>query len=168
VAARIISLREDPIKIFPERYLLWREAGRMIGDYPLSGVGLGAYIIELPNYYKNDRDMPRPDIQRFRRIDTAENYFLQVGAELGLVGLAVCCWLFWLIFKQMRKSLKTKGEPDGFGKYIRLGASAGIISLLVNFLFHSYIGSFEVQYMFWFLVALVFHQGREGRSERKG
>jgi len=168
VVTRVISLWEDPVKIFPERYFLWREAGRMINDYPVSGVGLGAYIVELPNYYQNDKDMLRPDIQRFRRIDTAENYFLQVGAELGLVGLAVCFWLFWLIFKQMRKSLKAKREPDELNKYIRLGASAGIISLLVNFLFHSYIGSFEVQYTFWFLVALIFYQGREGASERKG
>lgn len=133
----------------------------MIKDYPLSGVGLGAYIIELPNYYKNDKDMPRPDIQPFRRIDTAENYFLQLGAELGLVGLAVCFWLFWLIFKQMRRSLGANGEPDRLSKYIRLGASAGIISLLVNFLFHSYIGSFEIQYTFWFLVALIFRLRRE-------
>jgi O-antigen ligase len=168
VAARVISLREDLVKIFPERYFLWREAGRMIKDHPLSGVGLGAYIIELPNYYQNDKDMPRPDIQRFKRIDTAENYFLQLGAELGIVGLAICFCLFWLIFKQMRRGLEANGEPDRLNRYIRLGASAGLIALLVNFLFHSYIGSFEIQYTFWFLAALVFYPGREGAPKGPG
>jgi O-antigen ligase len=165
VAAKVISLQEDPLNIFTARYFLWKEAARMVKDYPLSGVGLGAFIIELPNYYQNNKDMSRLDVQRYRRIDSAENYFLQLAAELGLIGLAICIWLFWVIFEQLRNSLRADDEPDKVNKYIRLGASAGIVSLMVNFLFHSYIGSFEIQYIFWFLVALIYHSG--GEDERK-
>jgi O-antigen ligase len=41
--------------VSPERFFLWKEALAMFKDYPLSGVGIGSYIIELPNYYTYDR-----------------------------------------------------------------------------------------------------------------
>ena len=44
------------VRLSPERYYLWRGAFSMIRDYPLTGVGVGAYIIELPNYYLLDKD----------------------------------------------------------------------------------------------------------------
>ena len=42
------------------------------------------------------------------------------------------------------------------GKYIQIGVSCGIISFLLNFLVHTYIGSYEIIYTFWLLVALIF------------
>jgi len=36
-----------------------------------------------------------------------------------------------------------------------LGAALGLFSLFINYLFHSYIGSFEVNVFFWILVAII-------------
>jgi hypothetical protein len=140
----------------------WRMAAYMIMDYPLTGVGIGAYIIELPNYAK----MHGGIYQEW--VDSAENYFLQAGSELGVVSLLLCFWVFWEIFKTIKKSLH-----QYFGrfkwKYIQIGISCAVISLFLNYLVHTYIGSYEIKYTFWLMVALVFSLWRlEEEVEDKG
>jgi len=126
----------------------WKMAAHMIKDYPFTGVGIGAYIIELPNY------LAASEIQ-YRRTDSAENYFLQVGSELGALALFFILWIFWEILSQIKKSL---GEYLSYGrwKYIKIGISCAILSLFINFFLHTYIGSYEIKYTFWLLTALLF------------
>jgi O-antigen ligase len=126
----------------------WKMAAYMIKDYPITGVGIGAYIIEFPNY------LAASEIQ-YKRTDSAENYFLQVGAELGVLALFFILWIFWEILSQIKKSL---GEYLSYGrwKYIKIGISCAILSLFINFFLHTYIGSYEIKYTFWLLTALLF------------
>jgi hypothetical protein len=138
----------------PERYFLWKEALEMIGKYPVSGVGMGAYIIELPNYYSKDKQSYEMGFEGWRRNDSAENYFLQVAAELGLPGLLVIVWLFWLITNDVRAGWrKLRNVPEN--PFIFLGAAAGVISYFINILFHSFIGSLETKLTFWLLVGII-------------
>jgi succinate dehydrogenase hydrophobic anchor subunit len=145
-------------KFFTGKLALWQVAGRMVEDYPATGVGLGAYIIELPNY-RQSQGKPSP------ATDSAENYFIQAGSELGLVGFGLVLWVFVMIFKhsfaRARMSRKdfSSGDKD---PYLSIGIFSGLLALGVNFLFHSYIGSFEVIYTFWFLVALAFIESPRG------
>lgn len=133
---------------FTDKLNFWIVATNMIKNYPLTGVGLGAYIIELPNY-ANFMGMG------FRDTDSAENYFFQVAAELGLVGLFLIFWLFYEVIKQIRRTWKRFSVNDK-DKFIFIGIISGLVSVFVNFFFHSYIGAFDVKYLFWFLIALVF------------
>jgi len=125
----------------------WTAAVHMTFDYPLTGIGVGAFIIELPNYLKL-LDLP------YTYTDSAENYFLQVSSELGLIGLIFVLWVFFEILRLMRKSWKRSSENSG-ARYVLIGAISGIVAVFVNLFFHSYIGSFEVKYFFWLLVAVV-------------
>lgn len=135
---------------------LWRVASKMIADYPLTGVGLGAYIVELPNY------ADRMDLD-LRLTDSAENYYFQAGAELGLVGLALFLWLLFEIARQMRKSWKASRDDND--RFILFGAISGIVATIcISLIFHSYIGAFDAKYFFWFLVALVFLFPKEEKS----
>jgi len=147
------------ITVSPERYFLWKEAVRMTKDYPLTGVGLGAYIIELPNYYKTDTKAYKGILEKFRRNDSAENYWLHISSELGLMGLFCVLWLFWLIFRRsiylFRRSYAEEKDI-----LIMIGAVSGLSALAVNYLFHSYIGSFEAKFIFWILGGLVFSLGK--------
>ena len=147
------------ISVSPERYFLWKEAVRMTKDYPLTGVGLGAYIIELPNYYKGDTKAYKGILEKFRRNDSAENYWLHMSSELGLMGLFCVLWLFWLIFRRSMYLFRRSygAERDIF---IMIGAVSGLSALAVNYLFHSYIGSFEAKFIFWILAGLVFSLGK--------
>jgi len=147
-------------ELFNRRLEYWGVASFMMGDYPLTGVGSGAFIVELPNYYRR-LNMPT------RYTDSAENYFFQVGSEFGFIGLLVAFWLFYEIIKRMLACWlrRPSREPPGL---LLIGALAGLASLMVNLLFHTYIGSFEIHYLFWVLAAAVFlfpkEEETEGRS----
>jgi len=143
----VLANKESLNKLFTRKLDFWAVASNMIKDYPLTGVGIGAFIVELPNYSKR---MGLP----FRYTDSAENYFFQIGSELGLIGLLLVLWILFEIIKGMRKNWK-EFPSDDKDRFILIGAISGIVSIFVNFFFHSYIGSFEVKYFFWILVALV-------------
>jgi len=87
-------------ELFTGKLKLWIASRHMIMDYPLTGVGLGSFIIELPNYLKL---LGFP----YKATDSAENYFLQIGSEMGLIGLLLYFWIVYEIIKHMRKRLKS-------------------------------------------------------------
>jgi O-antigen ligase len=60
---------------------------RMIATAPLTGVGIGTY------YERSSQFMP-PALRAIYGNENAHNYFLQVWAEVGLLGLLVFLW--WL------------------------------------------------------------------------
>lgn len=137
---------------------LWKVAVLMIKDYPFTGVGMGGYIIEASNYAKVYKTKLTPQ--------SAENYFLQVGAELGLIGLFFALWIFWGIIWQFKRSFsKTSGLDKN--KFILMGATAGVISYFFNILVHAYIGSYEIKYTFWLLVGLIFILARDDKYKQK-
>jgi len=138
---------------------LWKMAIPMIKDYPLSGVGIGGYIIESSNYSKQyATDIGTPE--------SAENYILQVGSELGLIGIILVLWILWEIIKQVRRSYLKIPPTDNY-KFILIGAIAGIISFLLIIQTHTFIGSYEIKYTFWLLVGIVFCLGRPGEGINK-
>lgn len=136
-------------KIFSGRAdTLWNMAVRMMKDYPLAGVGIGGYIIESSNYAaltKTEIGTP----------ESAENYFLQAGAELGLIGVALTLWIFWEILKRMVRGYKKIPFTDP-RRFLFIGVSCGILSFFLDAQVHSYIGSYEIIYTFWLLAGLVF------------
>jgi hypothetical protein len=135
---------------------LWRLAGDCVEASPLTGVGIGAYIIESSNFTARAggslKDLP----------DSAENYFLQAAAELGLIGLAVFLWFFWEIFRKARSAWRG-APPRSPDRWLLAGTISGLVAYAFNTLTHSYIGSFEIKYTFWFFVAVVFILG--GRDD---
>jgi hypothetical protein len=79
---------------------LWNRGGygtiavRMLREFPLSGVGIGAYHVIAPDYWRVmvDRQLP---------FDNAQNWWRHVAAEFGLLGsIAVLVWslaIVWLV-----------------------------------------------------------------------
>ncbi len=124
----------------------WEEALAMSADYPMTGVGVGAYTIEIPNYAKL---AGKPVYIG----ESAENYLFQVVAELGLPGLLLVLWITWeLIRRAKRKYLSFPRQNKDI--FIIIGGIAAIASYMVNLQFHTYIGSYEVKYFFWLIVAM--------------
>jgi hypothetical protein len=155
------------INISPERYFLWKEALHMTADYPLSGVGIGAFVVEIPNYYARDKRAYPPGFEGWRRVDSAENYFLHAAAEMGLPGLAAILVLFGAVFREIGRGLRRRTEL-GRERFLFYGASAGLLAFGVNMLFHSYSGSFETQFAFWTLAAFVVVIGRRPGEAESG
>jgi O-antigen ligase len=147
-SVEVVSKRDTFEDVFTKKLFFWDAALDMVGDYPVTGIGLGGFIIELPNYLKR-MDIP------YRFTDSAENYYIQVISEMGLIGIMLILWLFAVILKQIAKNIK-EFPSHSSDRFILYGATAGIVSVLINYLVHSYVGSFEAKYFFWLLVAITF------------
>lgn len=132
--------------------VLWKLSLPIIRDYPLTGLGTGSFIIEVSNYAK------ALGIRK-QTPESAENYLLQVGAEMGLIGVAMVLWAFWELIKQMRRSVSA-APPRSANRWIVSGAVAGIVSYLLALQVHTFIGSYEIKYFFWLLVAIILAAGR--------
>jgi O-antigen ligase len=147
-------------EVFAHRLHFWRVACSMIRDYPLTGVGVGAYIVELPNYSKI-LGLP------FRYTDSAENYLLQTGSELGLIGFLAAAWLLFELARVLRRGVRSMAE-QGRDSFVLIGIFSGLLVYFMSFLFHSYIGSFEAKYLFWLLVTcfIVFSNASEVPDRR--
>jgi O-antigen ligase len=147
-------------QLFAHRLHFWKGATSMIRDYPFTGVGVGAYIVELPNYSKL-LGLP------VRFTDSAENYPLQIVSELGLIGLLVLAWVCFEVFLILRNGLRTI-RGGGREQFILVGIFSGLVAYFVTLFFHSYIGSYEAKYLLWLLVTcfLVF-SGKATESDKK-
>jgi hypothetical protein len=167
---RIAAATGDLLLLSPERYFLWKHALAMTRDYPFSGVGVGAFIVLLPDYYQLDKTPAPAGFEGYQRLDSAENFFLQAAAETGLIGLAawiaVLAGLAWEIRRAVRKGI-LRG-PD---RWLFLGAVGGLTGFFVNALFHSFTQSFETMFCFGLAaaVAVVLGPGKDGgAAPRRG
>jgi O-antigen ligase len=116
---------------------------RMIAARPLFGVGVGQYYRTSPLFLT-------PQLAWSYGAENAHNYFLQVGAELGVVGLALfCAWVGVVLWRAM-KAIAI--EP----RDVRLlGAAAGVVVLLATCLTGHPLLIDEVAFPFWIQFGLV-------------
>jgi hypothetical protein len=133
------------------RHLLWRQALNMFKDYPLTGVGLGAFIIELPNYYEKTNS-------EIRHVDYSGNYYLQILSELGLIGLFLILFIFFLVIKKAviyyrnMKKLKKFSSDD----WLLGGFFISFMSMVLILFFGPHTNFNEIQFTFWLIIGLIF------------
>lgn len=84
------SSRLEQISI-NERQEQFKMAGEIIGHHPLSGVGLGAYHDQLLIQNRTWKDYEAQPVH---------NVFLLLGAEIGLIGLALFLLLLFYLFRR--------------------------------------------------------------------
>jgi len=137
VVARISSSTEEffaledvrGVDITPDNYPVverlahWQAALNMTRAYPWVGVGLGNYEVAYPNFRLINWDEP---------LGHAHNYYLNILAEAGLIGLLgygkawlLIIWLNW----QVRK------HPDILSRFVAVGLLGTWTFLLVHSLF---------------------------------
>jgi len=133
-----------------DRGVYARIAIKMIKEVPLTGIGLGSFISELPNYKKLTKELVYVP-------DTACNYYLQIGSEQGLIALAIIFLIFAVWF---RKWLHVMHNAGLFMYWLVVGS--GIASMLVVFLFGMHTLAHEIQCLFWIYLAQPFIAQPEG------
>jgi len=115
-------------ELFSGKLALWSTAWEMFRRFPLSGVGVGAYIVELPDtFYRAGQAIPGTD--------SAENLFFQVLAELGLFGGILILIIAAKVLAHGKKNwAQLKENPNKLTAVVLLSS---LIACLVNFIFHS-------------------------------
>ncbi|HEV8581348.1 MAG TPA: O-antigen ligase family protein [Thermoanaerobaculia bacterium] len=110
----------------------WRTAVWMMGQYPLTGVGHGAYVAEFvpAKLALMDRGVeffPDPSLSVF---SNAHNELLTAGAEWGVPGLIALAWGLWVLSRALRP------REGGARAVAWSGAAALLVLVLVDFPFH--------------------------------
>lgn len=121
------------------------EAGiAMLVDNPVFGVGVGNFRYYYLKY-------AQPGTYRSEQLE-AHNTFLEVGAELGLIGLAFFVWLIWLTFSSLREAQALLKRRKGSELLFSLsqGAEASLVVMVVVSLFLS----LENHNYLWLLIGL--------------
>lgn len=133
-----------------ERHLLWTQAINMFKDYKITGVGLGSFIIELPNYHQLNNSA-------VKIIDFTGNYYLQILSELGLPGLLLILFIFFLIIKKVfyyYKNQKLVGKKDKTGWFLT-GFFISFISMVILLFLGPHTNFNEIQFSFWLIIGLM-------------
>jgi putative inorganic carbon (HCO3(-)) transporter len=106
-----------------ERFAHWQAALSMANDSPWLGVGFGNYEVAYPRYALMNWPMA---------LGHAHNYYLNLLAETGIIGLSayVAAWIaiFWLTVRTLR-------QQSGFGRGLALGLLGVWTHLAVHSLF---------------------------------
>ncbi|MEK7729664.1 MAG: O-antigen ligase family protein [candidate division KSB1 bacterium] len=125
-----------------QRVRIWRGAMRIIGDYPVAGVGYNVFQQAIPSYANMEWGMD------------AHNMYLRIGAEMGLLGLAA--FLALLVFPgcTMWRVYRTTG--DRFMRGWMLGGMASICGILIVNVFGSRFTREELVGLYWVLVGLTY------------
>ncbi|HVB78662.1 MAG TPA: O-antigen ligase family protein [Candidatus Binataceae bacterium] len=86
-----------------ERGMLYRRTLAMIRDFPLFGVGMGAWGELFTRYVS-------PPWSQFFYYREAHNDYLQFAAESGLIALLALGWLFWRLLRRIGAAMRA-GDP---------------------------------------------------------
>jgi O-antigen ligase/tetratricopeptide (TPR) repeat protein len=86
-----------------ERGMLYRRTLAMIHDFPLFGVGMGAWGELFTRYVS-------PPWSQFFYYRETHNDYLQFAAECGLIALIALGWLFWRLLRRIGAGMRS-GDP---------------------------------------------------------
>ncbi len=129
------------------RLLRWGQAFVMFSESPILGKGYGAFAM----LYEEDVALVGSYTAQYQL--GAHSEYLQVMAELGIVGLGAWIWLNLAFLRYGFRSLKTL--EDGFYRAIVIGLMAAEISLMVHFTVNNLLNGDAIGVPFWGIYGLL-------------
>ena len=119
---------------FGRRIAIWKFTGMMIKDHPLLGSGIGTYKYNTLRYQaeffaKGENRSLYPH----GFADKAHNEYLQLWAELGIIGLGIFIWLIISYFRFGLKILRKIKDESRQG--IIIGLMGAVVAVLVDGIF---------------------------------
>jgi O-antigen ligase len=135
------------ITIYNNRDKLWKQAINMFLDRPITGVGIGLYLFELPNYNLKFYGNPRIVF------DNPLNLYLEILSEMGIFQLAIYIW-FLVEIILFFKNTYIKLVNNKF-KFLILNIFLSFSVMLIIYIFSGVTSSFAVRYIFFILVGIL-------------
>lgn len=136
------------------RIYVWQSTLKMVGDYPILGVGVGNFRIVYPLYRSaQEKNVTWKGVTYFR----THNDFLQIWAEQGSLGLI--CFL-WFIYALLRLAGQLLKKIDSQAKILTAGLLASIVAILVVAFFNPAFEIASTGMCFWVLGGLIAAVGK--------
>jgi hypothetical protein len=127
------------------RMYLWQAAARMIAAHPLLGVGPDNFR----HLYGAELGLESWD----ERVQ-ANNVYLEVLADMGVLGLGAFLWLVLAPLVNAARALRSaaRGSPLG---YLVLGTTVAVLAFLVHGLLDAFLSFTATALLFWMLLGVV-------------
>jgi tetratricopeptide (TPR) repeat protein len=125
----------------------------MIRDSPLIGTGIGTFTYQYAGH-RPPEYFARP--QATNLTDHAHNELLEITAEQGLLGLAMTLWLLVAVLVHGWRGWNERAAD----RWLALGASGGLVVLLVHNQFDINLRLPPNQTVLWLLMGLVVRAAR--------
>jgi tetratricopeptide (TPR) repeat protein len=108
------------------RWQMWQGAFHMMADHP-TGIGLGLYQYFYPRYaFPVDQAIARYG----KTAQTPHNEYLQMGAEIGILSLAIFAWGLWVVAHHVRWILSQRLTRDQ--RFMVVGVVGTVVALLAH------------------------------------
>jgi len=133
VTQRALSTFDEKDPSINTRLLIWGTTLDMIKDRPMLGSGIGTFKINYLDYQaKYLQDNPSY-IKYWAHAGEAHNEYIQIGAEMGLIGLGIFILIIFTFYKLIINFLKS--GKNNQKRIIGWGLIGGITCFLIHCLF---------------------------------
>jgi O-antigen ligase/Tfp pilus assembly protein PilF len=135
------------------RFATWKFTTMIIKDYPILGSGLGTFKYNSLNYQAKFFDQgENRSLYPYGIADKAHNEYLQLGAEIGILGLGI---FFWIVINYFNYGIKLlKGMKDKYKQGIIIGLMGGTIAVLIDAIFGFPLHLPATIVLFWLIIGL--------------
>ena len=136
------------------RIATWKFTIMMIKDHPLLGSGIGTFKYNSLNYQAKffDQENNR-SLYPYGVADKAHNEYLQLGAEVGMLGLGIFIWLIISYFRYGLRILKKL--KDKYKQGILIGLMGGVMAVLIDAIFGFPLHLPATLVLFWLFIGLI-------------
>jgi len=125
-----------------DRHMMWGAALNMIKAHPLVGLGLGTFMFNFKNYVED----------KSHYIAYAHNCYLQIAAEIGIIGLIAFLSILGAYFYTGIKVLNK--SPRTLNWYILLASLASILGYCVQMVVDTTFYSLDLGTLFWLILGV--------------
>ena len=138
------------------RLLIWKVTGNIIRDHPIFGSGFDRFSTDYDIYQANnftDNSAAQREMRLASNVKHADNEYLQVAADLGVIGFILFIGIIISVFAWNRKN-NLAIEKKNISQILSISAKASLISVLIVALFSSPFRILPAYINFMFLLSL--------------
>jgi hypothetical protein len=162
ISARATTLTapwRDPDFVW--RVRMWKEAWQLTRERPLFGWGIGTFPLEQSRAVPGS--LPRKLLQRIGPTlsQEAHDEYLQIAAEMGILGLALYLWALGAFFLSGLRALPRR--EHGFRKLVLMGCLAAVVGQAVDALSNPAWRFADVSFLLWLNLGLGIASTRPSR-----
>ena len=151
---------------FKRREAIWGFTALMIKDRPFMGLGIGTYKYNSLKYQaKFFAQGQNRSLYPHGFATKAHNEYLQLWAELGIVGLGIFIWLIICYFNCGIKFLKK--IKDDYKQGIIIGLMGAVVAVLVDGIFGFPLHLPATIILFWMALSLTIALGESEKEEKR-
>ena len=157
IPQKITSVYENNFSSLYSRLFIWSTTLEMIKDKPILGVGIGLYKMDYLDYQAGFLEKNPNYLKYGSRSEEAHNEYLQLAAELGIIGLGIFLYIIFILYRSVLKFLNEKKEgKGGKEKLILWGLLMGITCFLFDSMFTFPLHVPALGSAFFIIFALIF------------